>query len=55
MVEEANTHFTTTSLQAVLQSDEVTPEPPLLQTEQYQLPQLLLCAPDPSPFFTALF
>jgi len=39
---ETNTHLTTTSLQLVVESDKVSPQPPLLQTEQPQLPQLLL-------------
>jgi len=37
--EEANTHLTTTSFQAVIESNKVSPEPPLLQNEQSQLPQ----------------
>ena len=39
---EANPHLTTTSLQVVIGSNEVSPEPPLLQTEQFQLLQPLL-------------
>ena len=42
MGEEANSHLTTTSSQAIVEINEVFPEPPLLQTEQSQLPQLLL-------------
>jgi len=41
MGEKAVSHLTTTSLQVATESDKVTPEPPLLQTEQSQLPQLL--------------
>lgn len=37
--EEADPHLTTTSFQAVVESDEVFPEPPLLQAEQPQFPQ----------------
>jgi len=40
--EETNTCLTTTSFQAVAESDKVPPQPPLLQTEQIQLPQPLL-------------
>ena len=40
--DEANTHFTTTSFQAVVENDQVTPEPLLLQTKQSQFPQPLL-------------
>jgi len=40
--EETTTCLTTTSFQAVVDSDEVPPQPPLLQTKQPQLPQLLL-------------
>jgi len=40
MGEEANPHFTTTSLEAVVESDEVSPEPPLLHTKQSQFSQL---------------
>jgi len=40
--EEANHHLTTNSLQVVIESNKVTPECLLLQTEQSQLPQLLL-------------
>ena len=36
---EADAHLATTSSQAVVDSNEVSPEPPLLQTEQPQLPQ----------------
>ena len=41
MREQADPQLTT-SLQAVTESDTVSPEPPLLQTEQPQLRQLLL-------------
>ena len=37
---EADTHLATTSFQAVVESNEVSPEP-LLQTEPSQFPQLL--------------
>ena len=37
--------LTTTSLQVVIESNEVSPEPPLLQTEQSQLLQPLLIRP----------
>jgi len=40
--EETNTRLTTTSFQAVVESDKVSPQPPLLQTKQPQLPQPLL-------------
>ena len=40
--EEAKPLLTTASLQAVVECNEVSPEPPLLQTEQSQLPQPLL-------------
>ena len=39
--EEADPQLTTTSLQVVIESNKVSPEPPLLQTEQSQLPQPL--------------
>ena len=39
--EEAGPHLTSTSLQVVVESDKVFPEPPLLQTKQSQLPELL--------------
>jgi len=42
MGEETNTCLITTSFQAVVESDKVSTEPPLLQTEQPQFPQLLL-------------
>ena len=42
MGEEANSHLATTSLQGVLEGYKVSPEPPRLQTKQFQLPQLLL-------------
>ena len=35
-------HLTTTSFQGAVESDKVSPQPPLLQTEQPQLPQPLL-------------
>ncbi|KAJ7401113.1 hypothetical protein BTVI_98768 [Pitangus sulphuratus] len=50
--EETNPHLATTSLQGVVESDEVSPGPPLLQAKHPQLPQLLLVrpvAPDSSP------
>ena len=40
--EETNTHLTTTSFQVVVESDKVSPQPPLLQTKQPQFPQPLL-------------
>jgi len=40
--EETNTCFTTTSFQGVVESNKVPSQPPLLQTKQPQLPQLLL-------------
>ncbi|KAJ7426288.1 hypothetical protein WISP_17385 [Willisornis vidua] len=40
--EETNPHLATTSFQVVVGSDEVTPEPPLLQAKQTQLCQPLL-------------
>jgi len=39
---EANSHLVTTSFQVALESDKVSPEPPLLQTKQSQFPQLFL-------------
>jgi len=39
---ETNPHLTTPSFQAVLESNKVPPQPPLLQAEQPQLPQPLL-------------
>ena len=39
--EETNTRLTTTSFQVVVESNKVPPQPPLLQTEQPQLPQAL--------------
>ena len=45
MGEEANPQLTTTSLQVVVESNKVSPEPPLLQTKQSQLLQLLLIKP----------
>ena len=50
--EEADPNLSTTSFRVVIVINKVSPEPPLLQTEQSQLPQPLLvkaCAPDPSP------
>ncbi len=38
---EADPHLTTTSLQVAVEGNNVSPELPLLQTEQSQLPQLL--------------
>ena len=40
--EETNTHLTTVSFQVVIESDKVSPQPPLLQTKQPQFPQPLL-------------
>jgi len=40
--EETNSHLATPSCQAVVESDKVSPQPPLLQTKQLQLPQPLL-------------
>ena len=40
--EETNTRLTTLSCQVVVESHMVSPQPPLLQTEQPQLPQSLL-------------
>jgi len=40
--EEAKPLLITTSLQEVVEYNEVSPEPPLLQTEESQLPQPLL-------------
>ncbi|KAK4811287.1 hypothetical protein QYF61_023339 [Mycteria americana] len=40
--EETDTHLTTTSFQVVVESDEVSPEPPFLQAKQPQFPQPLL-------------
>ena len=51
------THLATASLQAVADSDKVSPEPPLLLTKQSQLPQLLLIRPvllTPQQFHCAL-
>ena len=42
MGEEAKPHLTTTSLQAVIESNKVFPESLLVQTKQSQFPQLLL-------------
>ena len=42
MREETEPHLTTTSLQVVMESSKVSPERPLLQAEQFQLPQPLL-------------
>jgi len=39
--EEADSHLATFSFQGVTESSKVSPEPPLLQTEQSQFPQLL--------------
>jgi len=41
MEAEANSHLATTSLQVTVESSKVSPEPPLLQAEQSQCPQLL--------------
>ena len=40
--EETNTCLTTTSSYVVVESKKIPPQPPLLQTKQSQLPQLLL-------------
>ncbi|KAK4829031.1 hypothetical protein QYF61_001806 [Mycteria americana] len=40
--EETDPHLTTTSFQAVVESDKVSPQPPLLQAKQPQFPQPLL-------------
>ncbi|KAK4816763.1 hypothetical protein QYF61_022761, partial [Mycteria americana] len=40
--EETNPHLSTTSFQVVVESDEVSPQPPFLQAKQSQLPQPLL-------------
>jgi len=40
--EETNTCLTTTSFQVVVEISKVPPQPPLLQTEEPQLPQPLL-------------
>ena len=39
--EETNPHLTTPSCQGAAESEKVSPQPPLLQTEQPQLPQPL--------------
>ena len=44
-LEEVNPHLATTSFQAVLESCKLSPEPPFLQTEQFQLLQLLPIRP----------
>jgi len=43
--EMVNPQLTTTSLQVVGESNKITSEPPPLQTEQSQLPHLLLIRP----------
>ena len=40
--EKADTHVNTTSFDGVVESDKVSPEPPLLQTEQSKFPQSFL-------------
>jgi len=40
--EETNSHLTTPFCQGAVESEKVSPQPPLLQTEQPQLPQSLL-------------
>ncbi|KAK4825514.1 hypothetical protein QYF61_000027, partial [Mycteria americana] len=40
--EETDPHLSTTSFQAVVESDKVSPQPPFLQAKQSQLPQPLL-------------
>ena len=42
MGEEADSHLSTTYFQVVIESNKVSPEPPLLQNEQSQFPLLLL-------------
>ena len=51
LVEETNTHLTTTSFQVVVVSNKVSPQPPLLQNKQSQFLQLLIVrrSLDPSP------
>jgi len=39
--QETNTYLTTASFQVVVESDKVSPQPPLLQTKQPQFPRLL--------------
>jgi len=39
--EETNTRLTTISFQVAVESDKVSPQPPLLQTKVSQFPQLL--------------
>jgi len=55
---ETNPHLTTTSCQGAVESEKVSPQPPLLQTEQPQLPQPLLIRlvlqPPPQPRCPAL-
>ena len=40
--EETDNHLATTSFQVVVESDKISPQPPLLQTKQPQFPQPLL-------------
>jgi len=40
--EETNTHLTTTTSQAVVESEKVSPQPPPLLTKQAEFSQLLL-------------
>ena len=42
--EKTDPHLSTSSLQVVVESDKVSPEPPLLQAEQSQFPQPFLIA-----------
>jgi len=42
MGEEADSHLTTTSLQIVVETVNISPEPLSLQSKQSQLPKLLL-------------
>ena len=42
LAEEADFHLATASFQVVVESNKVSPEPPLLQTKQFQFPQPLL-------------
>lgn len=50
--DETKPHLSTTSLQAVGESDKVVPEPPPFQTDQFSLCKT--CVPDPSSFIGLL-
>ncbi|KAK4826124.1 LOW QUALITY PROTEIN: hypothetical protein QYF61_005276 [Mycteria americana] len=50
--EETNAHLATASFQAVVESNKVSPQPPLLQAKQSQLPQPLLIRLCSRPFTT---